>query len=108
MSRKARQLLGELGAEVEERRYFDQLPGRDEIEKLAAMLPGGVMDIVSTRSRRFKELGLEGQNLSHDEWVDLLSREPGLWRRPIAVRGKRIVVGFDQEALEELVRAEGG
>lgn len=101
-SRKARRLLDELGADVQERRYFTELPQEDEIRALAKLLPGGVRDLVSERSRRFKELNLAGQELTDDEWVRLLAREPGLWRRPIAIKGEQVVVGYNEEALREL------
>ncbi|MBO8140689.1 MAG: Spx/MgsR family RNA polymerase-binding regulatory protein [Firmicutes bacterium] len=102
--RRARRFLGELGAQVTERRYFADLPAEDEIRKLASLLPGGVRDLVSTRSRRFREMDLEGRDLSDEEWTRLLAREPGLWRRPVAVRGHRAVVGFDPEAYRDLLR----
>lgn len=101
-SRKARQYLETLGADVRERRYFTEPASEEEIRALARLLPGGVRDIVSERSRRFKELDLAGKELSDDEWVRLLAREPGLWRRPIAVKGTRAVVGYNEQALREL------
>ncbi|HEY8417818.1 MAG TPA: arsenate reductase family protein [Limnochordales bacterium] len=101
--RKARQLLDELGAEVTERRYFTDKPTEAEIRELAKLMPGGVQDLISRRSRRFKELGLADRELSDDEWIALLAKEPGLWRRPITVRGQRVVVGWDEEALRNLL-----
>ncbi|REJ33932.1 MAG: hypothetical protein DIU82_09860 [Bacillota bacterium] len=96
-------MLGELGARVAERRFFTDLPTEDEVRRLASLLPGGVHDLVSTRSRRFKELGLAEKQLTQDEWVALLAREPGLWRRPIAVKGRQVVIGWDEQALRELL-----
>lgn len=96
-------MLGELGAEVVERRFFRDLPTEEEIRRLARLLPGGVRDLVSPRSRRFRELGLADRELSDDEWVALLAREPGLWRRPITVKGQQVVVGWDEDALRQLL-----
>jgi len=92
---------------LELRRYFRELPTEAEIRELAALLPGGVRDLVNPRSNRYRELGLANQNLTDDEWVALLAREPGIWRRPIAVRGSRVVIGFDPEALADLAREDG-
>jgi len=105
-SRKARQFLDQLGVEVRERRYFTEPATEEEIRDLARWLPGGVRDLVAERSRRFKELNLAGRELSDEEWVRLLAREPGLWRRPIAVKGQRVVVGYDEEALRALAERE--
>lgn len=97
------QLLGQLGAEVKERRYFDQRPTEDEVRHLARLLPGGVNDLISTRGRRYRELELADAQLTEEQWVRLLANEPGLWRRPVAVKGEKVVVGYDEEALKSLV-----
>lgn len=95
-------MLGGTGAEVEYRHYFKDKPGEAEIRELAAQLPGGVRDLVSTRSVKYRELGLADQQLTDDEWVALLAREPGLWRRPVTVKGDQVVIGYDPKALETL------
>lgn len=74
-----------------------------EVRAVAALLPGGVRDILSTRSRRYREMGLAGQELTDEELVRLLVEEPGLWRRPIVVRGEQVVVGYDPERLQALL-----
>lgn len=96
-------MLGELGADVEERRYFTDRPTEDEVRELARLLPGGINDIISTRSRRYREMNLADAQLSEEQWIRLLASEPGLWRRPIAVKGDETVVGYDEDALRALV-----
>jgi len=96
-------LLEAKPVEVHERRFFSEKPTPEEVRWLAARLPGGVRDLISTRSRRYKELGLEGRQLTDDELVELLAAEPGLWRRPVVVRGDQVVVGYDPARLEELL-----
>lgn len=88
---------------VNERRYFKERPTLEEVKAIAALLPGGVRDMLSSRSRRYKELGLAERELSDDELAALLAQEPGLWRRPIVIRGDQAVVGFDAKRLEELL-----
>lgn len=95
-------MLGQLGVDVKERLYFQDLPTEAEVRRLASLLPNGVHDLIATRGRRYKEMQLEGKVLSDEEWIQLLTREPGLWKRPIAVRGDQVVVGYDEEALREL------
>ena len=89
--------------EVTERRYFKEKPTRDEVRELAALLPGGARDLLSTRSRKYKEMGLAERQLTDDELIDLLAAEPGLWRRPVVVRGSQVVVGYDAPSLEALL-----
>ena len=88
---------------MNERRFFKDKPTPEEVRWLAARLPGGARDLLSTRSRRYKELGLAERNLTDEELVDLLAAEPGLWRRPVVVRGDQVVVGYDAASLEELL-----
>ena len=100
---KAKQLLGSADVAVNERQYFKQKPTVDEVRAIAAKLPGGARDILSTRSRKYKELGLAEKELSDDELISLLAEEPGLWRRPIIIAGEEIVVGYDQKRLEGIL-----
>lgn len=99
-------MLSEIGAPVNERRYFDDRPTLEEVKQLAAKLPGGVQDLVAVRGRRFREMGLAGKTLSDEQWAQLLVEEPGLWRRPIAIKGDEVVIGYDPEALRRLAGAE--
>jgi Spx/MgsR family transcriptional regulator len=73
-----------------------------EIRALAARAPDGVRSLLSTRSSRYKALGLDRKNLSEAEAVALLAKEPRLLRRPLVQAGDRLVIGFDREALEAI------
>jgi arsenate reductase-like glutaredoxin family protein len=93
---------------VEERLYFKQKATPEEVRQVASLLPGGARDLLSTRSRKYKEMGLDMERLAEDQLVWLLSEEPGLWRRPVVIRGRRAVVGFDAAALEGLLQGADG
>jgi arsenate reductase-like glutaredoxin family protein len=88
---------------VSERQYFKLKPTADEVRAIAALLPGGARDMLSTRSRRFKELNLAERAVADEELIGLLADEPGLWRRPIVIHGQQVVVGFDAKRLEALL-----
>ena len=79
---------------------YDDPPPREVLERIAASLPGGVEELVSKRSRRYKELGLEGRTLTREEWLRLIEEEPRLLRRPILWDGKHAIVGFSREVYE--------
>ena len=53
------------------------------------------LDFVSTRSPVFKERPLPG---SKSEAIDLMMDNPNLIRRPILIRGSKVVFGFDKNA----------
>ena len=52
------------------------------------------LDFVSLRSPVFKERPLPK---SKKEAIDLMMEQPNLIRRPIFIRGSKVVFGFDKE-----------
>ena len=57
------------------------------------------LDYVSTRSPVWKERPLPK---SKKEAIDLMMENPNLIRRPILVKGSRVIFGFDREKYDEL------
>jgi arsenate reductase-like glutaredoxin family protein len=57
------------------------------------------LDFVSTRSPVFKERGLPK---SKKEAIDLMMGNPNLIRRPILIKGSKVVFGFDKTKYEQL------
>jgi arsenate reductase-like glutaredoxin family protein len=57
------------------------------------------LEFVSTRSPVFKERPLPK---SKKEAIDLMLKNPNLIRRPIIVKGSRIIFGFDKEQYAKL------
>jgi arsenate reductase len=52
------------------------------------------LDFVSRRSPVWKERALPG---SKKEAIDLMIEQPNLIKRPILVRGSRVLFGFDED-----------
>jgi arsenate reductase-like glutaredoxin family protein len=73
---------------------------------MARLHPQGAAGLLSRRSARFRALGLEGRALGEEETLELLAREPRLLRRPLLLRGDRLVVGYDEQALRGLAGPE--
>jgi arsenate reductase-like glutaredoxin family protein len=57
------------------------------------------LDFVSTRSPVFKERPLPK---SKKEAIDLMIKNPNLIRRPILVKGSKVVFGFNKEQYARL------
>ena len=57
------------------------------------------LDFVSTRSPVFKERPLPK---SKQEAIDLMMQNPNLIRRPILIKGSKVIFGFDKEAYGKL------
>jgi arsenate reductase-like glutaredoxin family protein len=57
------------------------------------------LDFVSTRSPVWKERPLPK---SKKEAIDLMMENPNLIRRPIMIKGSKVVFGFDKDKYEKL------
>ena len=57
------------------------------------------LDFVSKRSPVFKERPLPR---SKKEAIDLMMKQPNLIRRPILIKGARVIFGFDKDAVAKL------
>ena len=60
---------------------------------------GRFLDFVSTRSPVFKERPLPR---SKKEAIELMMEHPNLIRRPILIKGSKVIFGFDKEAYNKL------
>jgi arsenate reductase-like glutaredoxin family protein len=65
------------------RDLFKQPLSAAEIRALARQTDGGVRALLSTRTARYKALGLDRREVSDAELVDLMAKEPRLLRRPL-------------------------
>jgi Spx/MgsR family transcriptional regulator len=101
-------VLGEHGVDYEAREFFKASFTRDE---LMAVLEGAGMrpsELVSTRSAPYRNDKLGEREISDDEWVELMLREPRLIRRPILVTDDGVRVGFDRDWYEQKTRELAG
>jgi arsenate reductase (glutaredoxin) len=59
------------------------------------------LDFVSQRSPVFKQRPLPK---SKKEAIDLMMQQPNLIRRPVLIRGSKVIFGFDREEYDKLAR----
>ena len=82
---------------MEERDVTKMPPSREFLEKYVD--EERFLDFVSRRSPIFKERPLPR---TKREAIDLMLQHPNLIKRPIIVKGRRTIFGFDKEAIESL------
>jgi len=58
-------------------------------------------DYINPKSPAFKAMALKGKSLTEDEALKLMAKEPNLIKRPVTIVGKKIIAGFDREALRQ-------
>ncbi len=93
---------------LQERDYFKEPFSEDEIREMAALLranEAGVDQIFAARSPSLKRMGLAGQELSEDEMVSLMLKEPKLVRRPLIRVGAQLFAGGGGSVLDSVVAA---
>jgi arsenate reductase len=75
----------------------------EEVKNLAEKL-GGVENLFSRRSVRFRELGLRDKELSENDMLDLMTTEYTFLKRPILVLNNKAIAGFFEKFFDEFVK----
>lgn len=88
-----------MGIEVEFKDINREPPSREFLEK---HVPADrFADFLSRRSPVFKQRPLPS---SRREAIDLMLEQPNLIRRPILIKGSRVVFGFDKDEYTRLFK----
>ncbi len=56
------------------------------------------LEFLNTRNELYRERDLKNHPPTREQALKLMAAEPNLMKRPILVRGKDIMLGFDEEA----------
>lgn len=78
-------------------------PTVDELDNLLGMLGMEPRELIRKREAEYKELGLDNESLTRDQLIAAMVEHPKLIERPIAVSGKRAVMGRPTERVLELI-----
>lgn len=95
--RKSRTWLEENNIPHKERNIFSEPLEASEIKSILRMTENGTDEIISTRSKAFKELGANLEELPLRNLIVLIQENPGLLRRPIIIDDKRLQVGYNED-----------
>ena len=82
--------------EFTERELAKQPLSPDELRRVSQGDPSSLID---RRKPSFKALGIGDRNLTTEEAIDLMRKEPSIIRRPIFEIGADIIIGFNQQDL---------
>jgi arsenate reductase-like glutaredoxin family protein len=61
-------------------------------------------EFLNPRNELYRQRRMSQQPPTRDEALRWMAAEPNLIRRPVVIRGGRIVLGFDPVELEKMVR----
>lgn len=101
--RKARAWLKNHGIEFKERNVFAAPLSEAEIKDLLRLTEEGTDEIISTRSKVFKELDIDLESMATSALIKLVAENPGLLRRPIIRDQKRMQVGYNEDEIRQFL-----
>ena len=90
------------GVELDERNLGKDPLTADELDALIGRR--NYLEFLNPRNELYRELKMKENPPSRAQALKWMSKEPNLVRRPIVVRGGEMILGFDEEGLEKLVR----
>ncbi|MBN3556111.1 transcriptional regulator Spx [Fictibacillus nanhaiensis] len=100
--RKAKMWLKQNKVSFDERHLFKDTPSVEELRELLKLTKYGTEDILAKRSQSFKSLDVDIYDLSTNELLELLTKNPKLLKRPLVTDGKQLIAGYSPGDMKKL------
>lgn len=92
-SRDSFKLLEEKGLEAEVVKYLDEVPSKEELQKMLKMLGmTSAQELMRKKEAIYKELNLKDE-ISEEVLLEAMIANPKLIERPIVIKGDKAVIG---------------
>ncbi len=88
-------------AKLEEREYGKNPLTEKELREIIGEDP--ITDFLNPRTPLYREKNMKQKPPSKEEAIKLMLRDQNLLKRPVVIKGKNKVVGFDEARFRELV-----
>ncbi|MDD3171108.1 MAG: Spx/MgsR family RNA polymerase-binding regulatory protein [Bacilli bacterium] len=95
--RKVKKYFKDYNIQYIEKNILNTKLTREDILKIVMRSENGFDDIISTRSKVFREKNLQVDNMKIGELVDFIIENPNILRRPIIVADNEIQVGYNDD-----------
>lgn len=95
--RKAKKWFDQYNIPYSEKNIFSIKLSKEDILKMLANSENGFDDIISTRSKVFKEKKLDPDSMSMNELIDFIIEYPSVLKRPIIINENELQVGYNNE-----------
>ena len=89
--------------DFEEREYGKTPFTEKELRELIGNHP--IELFLSTRTPLYREMNMKQKPPTKDEAIKLMLKDANLLKRPVIVKGKKKLTGFNEAALNELLRS---
>lgn len=95
--RKAKKWFDQYNIPYSEKNIFSIKLSKEDIFRMLANSENGFEDIISTRSKVFKEKKLDPDSMSTSSLVDFIIENPSVLKRPIIINENELQVGYNNE-----------
>ncbi|MGX0910479.1 arsenate reductase family protein [Staphylococcus caprae] len=97
--KKAAKFLDEYGVSYEPIDIVQHTPTKKEFEDIIEKTGVEINKLFNTHGAKYRELDLKNKlkDMSDDEKLDLLASDGMLVKRPLAISGEKITLGFKEE-----------
>lgn len=104
--RKAKKWMNDHQLDYKEINIFNTKITNDDLNLILQNTENGVEDIVSTRSRIFKENNLDVLDMTLNQLKSFIIDNPSVLRRPIIVGEDRMQVGYNDDDIRVFIPKE--
>jgi polyphosphate kinase len=101
-SRAGLNYLEKKGYDLEIKKYLTDGLNAEDLHQILQKTGKKIIDLVRTQEPLFKA-EFRGRDLSEEEWIDVLIKNPQLLQRPIVVNGEKAVVANPPEEVEKIL-----
>lgn len=102
-TKKAKQWFEKNGIPYVERNIVKEPLTFSELQRILQMTIEGTDEIMATRSRPYKELNENLDELPLTELLQLIHKNPGLLKTPIMMDEKRIQIGYHEDEIRQFI-----
>lgn len=99
-SRNTLKILEELGVEITITEYLKNSPDEKKLKEIIRKLGISAHDLIRKNEELYK--AYKGKNLSEDECLKLMVKNPILIERPIVIKGGKAIIGRPPENVNQL------
>lgn len=103
-SRETLALLEEKGIAPTIVKYLDETPSIEQLQTLLSLLGyGSAREMMRTKESLYKELNLDGDNVTEQQLFEAMAANPKLIERPIVVNGDKAAMGRPPEQVLDIL-----
>jgi regulatory protein spx len=102
--RKARNILTANQIPFIEKNMNTQGIEKEEIVHFLSFTKNGTTDITSTRSQDVKDLNINLDKITLNEWIELIQGHPGILRRPLLLTATQLIVGYNKDEYDKILK----